>query len=71
MSFDHRLSGIDASILTIKNLKDKASKALPGPIRGMMTIRQSAPNKGNYTNAVLYPNTTIKRATSKEYVSQY
>lgn len=34
MAFDHRLRDIDINVLTIKDLKAKADKALSGSVRG-------------------------------------
>ncbi|EEU35106.1 uncharacterized protein NECHADRAFT_94898 [Fusarium vanettenii 77-13-4] len=42
MSFDHRLTGIDGSVLTISDLKEKAGKALPGPVRGYVVDNEAA-----------------------------
>ncbi|KAL2678655.1 hypothetical protein Neosp_009406 [[Neocosmospora] mangrovei] len=60
MSFDHRLTGIDASVLTISDLKEKAGKALPGPVRdyyneGSMDLLTVVDNEAAFDRYKLRP----------------
>ncbi|KAI8665007.1 FMN hydroxy acid dehydrogenase domain-containing protein [Fusarium sp. Ph1] len=60
MSFDHRLTGIDAAVLTISDLKEKAGKALPGPVRdyyneGSMDLLTVVDNEAAFDRYKLRP----------------
>ncbi|WAO91640.1 FMN hydroxy acid dehydrogenase domain-containing protein [Fusarium falciforme] len=60
MAFDHRLTSIDATILTIGDLKEKAGKALPSPVRdyynkGSMDLLTVVDNKAAFDQYKLRP----------------